>query len=211
MPDLEIEDVLESEPLSLPVRLLHISSVSDGACALVLASDGVAQELHERPIWIQGHGHWTASAWFMSRQNNELAWLDYVNKAALQAYAQAGITDPRTAFDVAEVVDPFTFKEMQIIEALGLCEEGGSGKFVINGHADRDGSMPVNPSGGLLGEGNPIGAQPVLRLAWAARHIRGESGEVFPRDASRAVVAEWGGMYQYGAAVVVGDEKPVVA
>jgi len=211
MPDLTVEEVLESEPLALPLRLLHLSGISDGACAMVLARDGAAQELHKRPVWFQGEGHWTDSVWFMSRRNMELGFLSYVRKSAEMAYEQAGIRNPAAEIDVAEVVDPQTFKEMMICEAIGLCDEGGSGRFVSEGHPERDGSMPVNPSGGLLGEGNAIGAQPALRLAWAVRHIRGESGEVFPHDAHRAVVAEWGGMYQYGATVVVGDEKPVAA
>jgi acetyl-CoA C-acetyltransferase len=208
MPNLTVKDVLASPPLALPVRLLHISPVSDGAVALVLAHESLARELVGVPVWIRGYGHWSDSVWFMSRRNNEMAYLSYMNKAVRKAYAMAGISNPREQIHAAEVVDPFTFKELQVYEAAELCGEGESGRFIESGATQTDGKIPVNASGGLLGEGNPIGAQPGLRIKWATQAIRGDS-EVLKRDVENALVVEWGGMYQYGAAMVLSREKYV--
>jgi acetyl-CoA C-acetyltransferase len=118
----------------------------------------------------------------------------------------AGITDPAREIHYAEPYDPFTYKEMQHVEALGLCEEGGAGRFVREGTPYRDGDLPVNASGGLLGEGNPIGAG-MSRFNWCWLQIKGEAGDCqVSREVDTAVCTGWGGMYQYNATVVLGRD-----
>jgi acetyl-CoA C-acetyltransferase len=202
---LTVEDVMNSPCISWPVKRLDTSPTSDGACALIFAAEGPAREISKTRVWVRGVGRGADSVWFMGRKNKDLARLDFAYLAARQAYEMAGIKDPREEIDVAEIYDPFTFKEMQHCEALGLCEEGGAGRMIDEGVSEMDGPLPVNPSGGLLGEGNPIGAG-MNRVCWAVRQLRGDAGKCQVPNARTAVTNGWGGMYQYNAVMVLGRD-----
>jgi len=203
---LTVDDVLKSQYLSWPVKLLDTSPVTDGARAVILASENVARELTDDPVWVKGVGRGADSVWFMGRKNNDLARLDYAYLAAQQAYDMAGISNPAAEIDYAEVYDPFTYKEMQHCEALGLCPEGGAGKMIDEGISLKEGSLPVNASGGLQGEGNPIGAG-MSRLCWCYLQIKGQGGLCqVPKQVNTAVCNAWGGMYQYNAVMVIGRD-----
>lgn len=204
--EISIEDVLESQYISWPVKVLDTSPVSDGARAAIFASESVMRELDDDPVWIRGIGRGADSYWYMGRRNDDLGRLDYAYLGAKLAYEMAGIENPSKEVHYAEPYDPFTYKEMQHIEALGLCEEGGAGRFVREGHAYRDGDLPVNASGGLLGEGNPIGAG-MSRFNWCWLQIKGQAGACqVERQVDTAVCTGWGGMYQYNATVVLGRD-----
>jgi len=203
---LTIEDVLASPYLSWPVKLLDTSPVTDGARAVILASEDVAREITDDPVWIKGVGRGADSVWFMGRKNYDLGRLDYAYLAGKQAYDMAGIKNPMTEIDYAEVYDPFTYKEMQHCEAMGLCPEGGAGRMIDEGVSLKDGPLPVNASGGLMGEGNPIGAG-MSRLCWCYLQIKGEAGDCqVPKEVNTAVTNGWGGMYQYNAVMVIGRD-----
>jgi len=203
---LTVEDVLASPYLSWPVKLLDTSPVTDGARAVILASEDVAREITDDPVWVKGVGRGADSVWFMGRKNYDLGRLDYAYLAGKQAYDMAGIKNPMTEIDYAEVYDPFTYKEMQHCEAMGLCPEGGAGRMIDDGVSLKDGPLPVNASGGLMGEGNPIGAG-MSRLCWCYLQIKGEAGDCqVPKEVNTAVTNGWGGMYQYNAVMVIGRD-----
>ncbi|MEJ2717770.1 MAG: thiolase domain-containing protein [Deltaproteobacteria bacterium] len=201
-----VDDVMASQVLSWPVKLLDTSPVTDGARAVIFASEDAARELTDDPVWVKGVGRGADSVWFMGRRNSDLGRLDYAYLAANQAYEMAGIRNPRTEIDYAELYDPFTYKEMQHCEALGLCPEGGAGRMIDEGISLKDGPLPVNASGGLQGEGNPIGAG-MSRLCWCYLQITGQAGACqVPKEVNTAVCNGWGGMYQYNAVMVIGRE-----
>lgn len=203
---LTVADVMNSPYLSWPVKLLDTSPVTDGARAMIFASEEVARQLTDDPVWVKGVGRGADSAWFMGRTNADLGKLDYAYLATQQAYDMAGIRNPMTEIDYAEVYDPFTYKEMQHCEALGLCPEGGAGFMIDEGISLKDGALPVNASGGLQGEGNPIGAG-MSRLCWCYLQIKGEAGNCqVPKEVNTAVANGWGGMFQYSAAMVLGRD-----
>jgi len=203
---LTVNDVLASPCLSWPVKLLDTAPVTDGARAIILASEDVARELDDDPIWVKGVGRGADSVWFMGRNNMALGRLDYAYLAARQAYDMAGIRNPATEIDYAEVYDPFTYKEMQHCEAMGLCPEGGAGRMIDEGISLKEGSLPVNASGGLQGEGNPIGAG-MSRLCWCYLQVKGKAGACqVPKEVNTAVANGWGGMYQYNAVMVIGRD-----
>ncbi|MBL7208984.1 MAG: thiolase domain-containing protein [Dehalococcoidia bacterium] len=203
---LTVQEVMESPYISWPVKVLDTSPTTDGARAVIFTSEDVAREITDDPIWVRGVGRCGDSCWFMGRRNYDLGRLDYAYEAARQAYEMANIKDPSKEVDVAEVYDPFTYKEMQHCETLGLCPEGGAGRMVEEGISLRDGKLPVNPSGGLLGEGNPIGAG-MSRLCWAYLQVKGQAGGCqVPKGANTAVCNGWGGMYQYNAVMVLGRD-----
>ncbi|MGD8226585.1 MAG: hypothetical protein PVI20_02325 [Desulfobacteraceae bacterium] len=204
--DITVEDVLASPYLSWPVKRLDTSPVTDGARALILASEDLAKEITDDPVWVKGVGRGADSVWFMGRTNMDLGKLDYAYLAAQQAYEMAGIRTPISEIDYAEVYDPFTYKEMQHCEALGLCPEGGAGRMIDEGVSLRDGPLPVNASGGLQGEGNPIGGG-MSRLCWCYLQIKGKAGDCqVPKEVNTAVANGWGGMYQYNAVMVIGRD-----
>jgi acetyl-CoA C-acetyltransferase len=204
--EITVEDVLVSQYISWPVKVFDTSPVSDGARAAIFASEGVTRELDDDPVWVRGIGRGADSYWYMGRRNKDLGRLDYAYLGAKLAYEMAGIKDPAKEVHYAEPYDPFTYKEMQHTEALGLCEEGGAGRFVREGHANRDGDLPTNASGGLLGEGNPIGAG-MSRFNWCWLQIKGRAGDCqVERDVDTAACTGWGGMYQYNATVVLGRD-----
>lgn len=201
-----VSDVLNSPYISWPVKLFDTSPVTDGARAVIFAAENVAREITDDPIWVRGVGRGADSCYFMGRRNNDLGRLDYAYLAAKQAYDMAGIKNPRAEIDYAEVYDPFTYKEMQHCEALGLCEEGGAGRMIDEGISLREGKLPVNSSGGLQGEGNPIAAG-MSRLCWCYKMVKRQAGGCqVSKEVNTAVCNGWGGMYQYSAAMVIGRD-----
>jgi acetyl-CoA C-acetyltransferase len=201
-PNITVEDVLNSETLAWPVQRYDVSPVSDGAVAIVLAAEHVAKRITDKPVWIEGVGwnldtaHWT---------NRDLAYPRYVEYAARMAYEMAGIKEPRKEIHIAEPYDPFDYKALHHLEGLQLAERGQAARLYIDGVAARDGDMPVCPSGGLLGVGNPIAAAGLMKIAELFWQLRGEAG---PRQVSgqpkRGLAQAWGDLMQVGTVVIMG-------
>ena len=97
----------------------------------------------------------------------------------------------------------YAYKELKYCEALGLCGDGEAGRLIDDGITELGGSLPVNPSGGLLGEGNAVGTSGLIRAANAAYQIRGEAGGFQVPNVDVAVAQGWGGMPTYCGGVVV--------
>jgi len=109
-----------------------------------------------------------------------------VAASAQDAYAQAGITDPRAELALAEVHDCFTPTELVLMEDLGFAERGQGWKDVLSGRFDLDGDLPVNPDGGLKAFGHPIGASGLRMMFEAWLQLRGEA----PAERALRTVAE---------------------
>jgi acetyl-CoA C-acetyltransferase len=162
--------VLASRLLYSPIRELMASPLCDGACAVVLAS-GKAAAKADNPVWIKGVGFSHDS--YLSERN--LAEMSSLKGAAQRCYAMAGIEDPASQLDLAEVHECFAHEELMAYEALGLCEEGAGGAFFDSGATRMDGSLPVNASGGALAA-NVACAAGLARIIEAAMQIRAEAG-----------------------------------
>jgi len=200
--DITVEDVLASETLAWPVQRLDVSPISDGAVALVVAAEGVAERLTDRPVWIQGVG-WNLDTAYWT--NRDLVFPEYVANAARMAYEMAGVTEPRKQIHVAEPYDPFDYKELHPLEGLLPFERGRAPEAARDGVLDRDGDLPSCPSGGLLGVGNPIAAAGLMKLAELFWQLRGEAGaRQVPGTPERGVAQAWGDLMQVGTVVVMG-------
>ena len=162
--------VLASRPLYSPIRELMAGPLGDGACALVLAS-GKAAARANNPVWIQGVG-FAHDSYLTERPLDTLGSL---KKAADSCYAQAGIEDPAAQIDLAEVHERFAHEELMAYEALGFCLPLQAGAFYDSGATRRDGSLPVNASGGALGA-NVECVAGLARVIEAAMQIRGDAG-----------------------------------
>jgi len=200
--NITLDDVLNSEVLAWPVQRLDVSPVTDGAVALVLASEHVARRITDKPVWIEGVG-WNLDTTYWT--NRDLCYPRYVENAARMAYDMAGITEPRKQINIAEAYDPFDYKELHHLEGLMLFPRGKAPEATALGVTQRDGDLPVCPSGGLLGVGNPIAAAGLMKVAELFWQLRGEAGaRQVPGQPRRGVAQAWGDLMQVGTVVVMG-------
>jgi len=199
--EITVEDVLNSEIMAWPVNRLDISPTSDGAAAIVLAAEHVARRVTEKPIWIDGVGWCLDTAYWCTR---DLYYPDYVEVAARMAYKMAGIKEPSKEIHVAEPYDPFTYKELHHIEGLLLAPRGKSVEMLKDGYFNRDGNLPICPSGGLLGVGNPIAAAGLMKVVEIFLQLRGEAGKrQVPGKPTCGLAQAWGDLMQVGTVVVM--------
>lgn len=192
--DISINDVMESMPIAEPYKLLDCSLLSDGAAAMILATEEWAKEHSshwgKRPtVYFTGTGCGTDSMRLGDRPfpYPGLAHFRGKKEAAAAAYAMAGITDPANEVDVAELYDSYSGVELQACEELGFCEYGQSGPAMAEGRFDLDGALPTNTSGGLLGRGAPVGATGIVQAMEIVLQLRGEAGERQVKGARRGL------------------------
>ena len=153
-----------------PLRLFDCSLVSDGAAALILASEKKAKELGLDAIEISALVHTTDYLAISKRSNSEFV----AGKKAIQkAYELAGITVDD--LDFAEVHDCFTIAEVLAYEAIGLVPDGQGQRAIDEGLVEVGGKLPVNASGGLKAKGHPVGATGVSMAVLATRQLQGKA------------------------------------
>jgi len=203
--DVAAEDVDDSAPVFWPLRELEVAGRADGCVVVVLAAEERAGDLTEGPVWLLGAGWSSGSPSLESRVWGEA---DFVARAAERAYAMAGVEDPGEEIDLAEVDDVYAFKELQHLEALGLGTAGELAEMLAEGELEADGDLPVNVSGGSLGQGNLFEANGLVRLLECVEQLRGEAGERQVEEAYVALAQSWRGVPATSAAVVVvGSEE----
>jgi acetyl-CoA C-acetyltransferase len=199
-----IEDVLNAEVISDPLRALDIAPTSDGAVVVLLATRDLARSLTDSPIWIRGLGWCSDTPTLESRDWGSAA---YTQVAADMAYKQAGIRSPRSEIDVVELNDEFSYKELQHLEALKLCKPGEAGYLTQSGATEINGELPVNPSGGCLGVGHLYEANGAHKLLEVVLQLRGEKGRNQVKDAHTGLAQTWRGIpTTTGAVAIMSDE-----
>ena len=164
------QDVFDSALVSDPYRLLDCSMVSDGAAAVVL-SKNTHRTNKKSFVRISGSGCSSDHVRLGDRPEPHRFMAKF--RAAQQAYSMAGITNPEQEIDIAEVYDAFSGAELQSIDALGLCEEGQAGPAMENGEFEAGGRLPVNLSGGLIGQGGAPGATGIAQAVVMYRLLSG--------------------------------------
>lgn len=165
-------DVTESTMIAPPLHLLDCSGITDGSAGLILASAEKARELTDTPAWITGSGQSSMAGNSMNNLPSFSGW-PQARVAAEEAYDQAGIDDPVADIDVAEIHDCFSISEIIEYEELGFAEKGEGGKFIEDGRSYLDGDVAVNPRGGLLGCGHPLGATGVSQALEITNQFQG--------------------------------------
>lgn len=199
--DITVQDVLNSETLAWPVNRLDISPASDGAAAIILASEDVAYRYTDKPVWIDGVGWNLDTAYWATR---ELSYPRYVEKAARMAYDMAGIKEPAREIEIAEPYDPFSYKMLHHMEGLMLADRGKAPQMVTDGITARTGDRPMCPSGGALGVGNPIAATGLMKVIEIFLQLRGEAGKrQVPGSPKCGLAQAWGDLMQVGTVVVM--------
>lgn len=162
-----VEEVLASREISHPLTLLMCSPIGDGAAAVVLCSDEIAARCVD-PVRVR-------SSVVLSGRNGANRGEGSVARAARRAYEIAGV-GPEDV-NVAEVHDAAAPAELIVSEELGLCPPGDAPKLLASGATTLGGRVPINPSGGLLSKGHPIGATGCAQLVELADQLRGRAGD----------------------------------
>ena len=162
---------------SYPNTLLMCCPTGDGAAAVILVSEkklrSLSLETQKRAVKISASV--LTSDPFVESGQVQPDVNTLTKNAASQAYEMAGLGPDD--LDLVELHDCFATAELIHYDNLGLCEPGGAGDFIDSGKPFRDGSMPVNVSGGLISKGHPIGATGVANVFEVATHLRGEAGD----------------------------------
>ncbi|SEH37216.1 acetyl-CoA C-acetyltransferase [Halopenitus malekzadehii] len=171
--EVSVDDVLESYPIAPPLNLLDCSGITDGAAGVLLVSEEKAREVTDTPAYITGSGQSCLSSNSINNLPSMTTW-PQAREASEKAYDQAGIEDPLAEIDVAEVHDCFSISEVIEYEQLGFAEEGEGGAFIEEGRSELDGDVAVNPRGGLLGCGHPLGATGVCQALEVYRQFTGD-------------------------------------
>jgi acetyl-CoA C-acetyltransferase len=198
--ELAFEDVLNAHPLAWPLGRQDAAQTADGAVVMVLASEERARALSEKPIWILGAGWCNGEP---SLESRDWGGVPYIFQAGQMAYGQAGIRQPKEAIDFAEIDDTYSYKELQHLEALGLCRSGEAGMLTVEGVTEREGMLPVNASGGSLGMGHLLDASGLARALEVVLQLRGEAGGRQLQDVEIGLAQSWRGVPTTSGAVVV--------
>jgi acetyl-CoA C-acetyltransferase len=200
--DITLEKVQASPMLWDPVRYDETCPSSDGACAVVIGDTAAGRDRAAagHPVaWIRATSMRTEPTMFSGKDHvNPRAGAD----GAAALWRDAGITEPAREIDAAEIYVPFSWFEPMWLENLGFAAPGEGWRLTEAGQTEIGGSLPVNPSGGVLSS-NPIGASGLLRFAESALQVMGKAGEHQVDGARTALGHAYGGGSQYFSMWVV--------
>ncbi len=191
-----IEEVLASRPIARPLNLLDCCPISDGCAAAVLVARELVPRYTAKPIWIAGSGQ--ASGAF--EPGSDITILKPTIMASRAAYDMAGL-GPED-MDLVEVHDCFTIAEVLHTEDLGFASKGEGGPFIQDGNTAIGGRIPINPSGGLLAKGHPVGATGLAQIVEVVEQLRGLSGPRQVQGAKAGMAMCLGGFMHSDAGTV---------
>jgi acetyl-CoA acetyltransferase len=166
-----VEEVMSSRPVADPFTLWHCCPTGDGAAALVIASVDVAREQKSNPVRIAAS---EVTSGIYTNGYRDMTWAELTARGAREAYEMAGVGPDDV--DVAEIHDAFTIAELMYYEAFGFCERGHAYELLSSGATSLGGNICVNPSGGLLSRGHPVGATGAAQAVEIVRQLEGRAG-----------------------------------
>jgi acetyl-CoA C-acetyltransferase len=197
--EVTVDDVLKSKMVAYPLKELDLPPLSDGAVAMLLTNKEKAKKFTDTPVWLKGHGNCTDAYYLGHRNMTDLIGLEL---AAKEAYKMAKIKNPTKEIDVAEVYDAFTYHELMSYEALGFCGKGEGGKLIDSGQTEMNGTIPVNPSGGVLSS-NPEMANGLIRVAEIALQLMGKAEKRQVKGAKIGLANGMNGICSQGNCVLI--------
>jgi acetyl-CoA C-acetyltransferase len=171
------EAIAKAAPIAGMLGVFDCSGVSDGSAAAVVVRAEDAYRYTDKPIFVKGLAFVAGPARGNIDPAYDFTTFPEVVAAAEDAYAQAGVEDPRAELAMAEVHDCFTPTELVLMEDLGFAERGFGWKEVVAGTFDLEGELPVNPDGGLKAFGHPIGASGLRMMFECWLQLRREAPE----------------------------------
>jgi len=210
VPDLTVTDESSNPVIAGRLRRYDCSQITDGGAAIVLVSDRYLRD-HPRSqsfTLLAGWGHATVTLSMdeiLRRARNQEYPLAHVRKAFAQATERAKVT--LDALDVLEVHDCFSISEYALIEHVGLAGPGEAWKAIDSGDIEQGGRLPINPSGGLIGAGHPVGATGIRMVLDVHRQVTGNAGGYQVEGASIGATLNIGGSTSSVASFVVRAES----
>lgn len=174
--DLTVDDVLNSRLICWPTTMFEMCLYSDGAAALILASEDRARAITDTPVWVTG----TAISYYSLHRYEPaiLGRMPGVAEAARKAYRQAGIKDPVNELDVVELQDLISGLEVLAYEELGLCPLGEGGRLVDEGVVYKGGKVAVNPHGGCVACGHVAGVCDISSMCDVVLQLQERAGPI---------------------------------
>jgi len=201
-----VEKVMESPMISEPFRRGHNCQISEGAAALILITERRAKEMGvaDRVVWVTGIGCSTDTGIVGLRPTVSEYKSGVISMR--RAYDSAGIKNPQKELGTIEIHDPFAHVVYMALLEIGICESWQeTSRLLEEGFFDRDGRLPVNLSGGLIGLGHPVGATNIAQAGWLFNQLTGRAGAAQidfsdkPKTAALKGMGGPGDCYCYGA------------
>jgi len=195
----------QNRMLATPLRMSDMCPRTDGAAAVVFASEDVAERIAPIPAWVHAtanrHNYVFIGDVDMER-NTTLA------SASRKVFKKAGIREPAKEIDVCELYLPYSYAGLKWMEDIGFCGYGEGPRLLWDGVTDMDGELPVNPSGGVMSS-NPIGATGLIRVGEAALQVMGRAGDrQVKKDVNFALTTGFGGCF-WADVMLLGKKKPL--
>jgi acetyl-CoA C-acetyltransferase len=193
-----IDDVLYSRRIVDPIKMLDCSMLCSGSAAVLLLSEEKTKQVTDNPVWIKGIGRQTASASFSSVLG-DLSSILPAKKAANDAYKMAKISP--ASIDVVELHDAFSILEIIAYEDLGFTEKGKGGIFV------NERRMDINPRGGIIGCGHPVGATGVAQTAEIVAQLSNEAGGRQVKECKNGLILNMAAAGTSATVIILGTDR----
>ena len=197
--ELSLEEILDSEVITSPLKKFDCCANADGSSCLVVASKDIAPKIVDTPIWIMGLG--AASDTMTMSGRESLTSFRCATEAAKQAYEMADV-GPED-IDVAEVHDCFTIAEILAYEDLGFATPGEGTRLIDERQTYIGGRIPVNVDGGLLSKGHPVGATGGSQIRTIFKQLSGKAEEAQVTGAEIGLVHNIGQVGMYGNVIIL--------
>ncbi|MHB1583820.1 MAG: acetyl-CoA acetyltransferase [Acidimicrobiales bacterium] len=175
--EMTVEQLLAMPKVAGELSVFDCAGVGDGAAAALVVRAEDAHRYTDRPVYVKALSFVAGNGDGLGDPAYDYTTFPEIVQCAEDAYAQAGVTDPRHELAMAEVHDCFTPTELVLMEDLGFCERGTAWKEVLAGTFELEGDLPVNPDGGLKSFGHPVGASGLRMMFEAWLQLRGEAPE----------------------------------
>jgi len=176
---ISVSDVMNSKKYVEPIKMLDCSYICNGASAILLTNEEEAKKYTDRPVWIEGIGSSTEGASF-SNVSSDLSCIRSTVTASGMAFSMTNIGPEQ--IDVVELHDAFTIMQILAYEDLGFCQKGKGGSFVS------ENDLAINPRGGLIGAGHPLGATGVAQTVEICEQLKGLAGKRQVKDCKIGLV-----------------------
>ncbi|MBY8980301.1 MAG: thiolase family protein [Candidatus Lokiarchaeota archaeon] len=184
--NIDVKEVLASDIYADPVTELMVAQPCDGVAAILLAPERQALKIIDNPVWITGVGYSQEAYYLGDRNLYESKSMELAGKTAFES---AGIKDPKSEIDVAELFEAYAHEELILSEALGLADKGKGASI----NSEINGDISINPSGGAI-SGNPPCATGLIRIIEAAKQLRGEANGYQVNNVKKAIASGQIGM-----------------
>jgi acetyl-CoA C-acetyltransferase len=175
--EMSVDQICAMPSVAGDLSVFDCAGVADGAAAAVVVRGDDAHRYTDSPLYVKALSFVAGNGSGLTDPAYDYTTFPEIAACARDAYAQAGVDDPRAELAMAEVHDCFTPTELVLMEDLGLADRGTAWKEVLAGTFDLDGDLPVNPDGGLKSFGHPVGASGLRMMFEAWLQLRGEAPE----------------------------------